>query len=139
AVEPHADTIGAADAVIEGAVKAAAADGGNVGRRRVEGIVHRAIKLDAVGPLIGRAEVSIDHRRHAVVVYTVIDVLALGQVVGKPGRTGDAGLGGQRPRTIGISVGYHDMELGRGEAAQRIERTVATDRTRTVHRHPDRG
>ena len=73
-IEPHADTVGAANAVIDDAVLAAAADSRDVGRRRVEGVVDRAIKLDMVVPAIGAAEVAIDHRRHIVVVDAGIEV-----------------------------------------------------------------
>src|SRR5207248_393203 len=54
-LDPGADAIGTADAVIDDAARAAAADGGNVRRRRVEGIVHRAVELDTVGQAVGGA------------------------------------------------------------------------------------
>src|ERR1700722_14669533 len=104
-IEPYADTVGTANAVIDDAVLAAAADSRDVGRRRVEGVVDRAIKLDMVVPTIRAAEVAIDHRRHIVVVYAGKDSLALGQVVGQHRGADDAGLPGDAPRAFGIGRG----------------------------------
>src|SRR6516162_5665722 len=68
-IKPHADTVGAADTVIDAAVGAAAARACNVRRRCIERIVDRGIDQDVIVPAIGAAEVGIDDPRYAVVVH----------------------------------------------------------------------
>src|SRR5207302_4037404 len=107
-LEPYADAIGPADAIIKCTVVSAAAGGRYVGWRRVEGVVERGVHLDAVRPAIGAAEVAIEHRGYAVIVH----IHALNPGVDQAGRADDAGLGRQRPGALGVSRGQRGPQLG---------------------------